>query len=90
MDASDEPRKISQFEHENALMHYGNVNKRSMVMLLAVCVTFIIITLTFVIGYTIRDRNREEYWLMVIQAMTTTGVTEVEDGGAGIHQLQDP
>jgi len=55
-------RTVSAFEHENSLMHYGMVNKRSMIMLISVCVTFVLITLIFVIGYTIRERN----WLDTI------------------------
>jgi hypothetical protein len=55
-------RTVSAFEHENSLMHYGMVNKRSMIMLISVCVTFVLITLIFVIGYTIRERN----WLSTI------------------------
>lgn len=77
---NDAPRTVSAFEHENALWHYGNVNKRSMIMLIAVCVTFVLITLTFVIGYTVCERN----WLGTLSRM---GVTEVSDG---IHQQPDP
>ena len=53
----EKERTVSAFEHENSLMHYGMVNKRSMIMLISVCVTFVLITLIFVIGYTIRERN---------------------------------
>ena len=67
-------RSVSAFEHENALMHYGMVNKRSMIMLISVCVTFVLITLIFVIGYTVRERN----WLDTITRITP--VTEVSDG----------
>lgn len=35
-------RTVSAFEHENSLMHYGMVNKRSMIMLISVCVTFVL------------------------------------------------
>ena len=69
-------RKVSAFEHENSLMHYGMVNKRSMIMLISVCITFVLITLIFVIGYTIREKN----WL---ETLTRMGVTEVSDG---VHQ----
>lgn len=78
---NDQPRTVSAFDHENALMHYGMVNKRSMIMLISVCVTFIIITLTFVIGYTIREKN----WLDTIKSMTPS--VEVSDG---IQQQPDP
>lgn len=60
-------RTVSAFEHENSLMHYGMVNKRSMIMLISVCVTFVLITLIFVIGYTIRERN----WLNTITQINT-------------------
>lgn len=77
----DKPRTVSEFEHENALMHYGMVNKRSMIMLISVCVTFVLITLIFVIGYTIREKN----WLDTL-ARINPG-TEVADG---VHQQPDP
>ena len=60
-------RTVSAFEHENSLMHYGMVNKRSMIMLISVCVTFVLITLIFVIGYTIRERN----WLNTLTQINT-------------------
>ena len=72
-------RTVSAFEHENSLMHYGMVNKRSMIMLISVCVTFVLITLIFVIGYTVREKN----WL---ETLTRIGVTEVADG---VHQQPD-
>ena len=73
-------RTVSAFEHENSLMHYGMVNKRSMIMLISVCVTFVLITLIFVIGYTVREKN----WL---ETLTRIGVTEVADG---VHQQPNP
>ena len=86
---NDTQQTISKFDHENALMHYGMVNKRSMIMLISVCATFIIVTLTYVIGGTIRDNNREQYWLKVISQLTTPGITEV-DAGEGVHQQPHP
>ena len=74
-------RTVSAFEHENSLMHYGMVNKRSMIMLISVCVTFVLITLIFVIGYTVRERN----WLDTITRITP--VAEVADG---VHQQPNP
>ena len=82
MEKKEQTRTISAFEHENALMHYGMVNRRSMIMLISVCVTFILITLTFVIGYTIREKN----WLDTLSRFIPT-VTEVSDG---VHQQPDP
>lgn len=64
---TNKERTVSAFEHENSLMHYGMVNKRSMIMLISVCVTFVLITLIFVIGYTIRERN----WLDTLTRINT-------------------
>lgn len=79
----NKPRTISAFEHENALMHYGMVNHRSMIMLISVCITFVLITLIFVIGYTVREQN----WLNTLARINPT-VSEVADDG--IHQQPDP
>ena len=44
---NDEVKYISKFDHENMQMHYGMVNKRSMIMLISVCITCIVLVLTF-------------------------------------------
>lgn len=71
----EKERTVSWFQHENALMHYGRVNKRSLVALICVCVTFILLTTIFVIAYTIREKN----WLDTIKTIRPA-VTEVQDG----------
>lgn len=79
---NDKVRTVSQFDHENALMHYGMVNKRSMIMLLSVCVTFVLITLIFVIGYTIREKN----WLDTLTRINPAS----EVAADGVHQQPNP
>lgn len=74
---------VSRFEHENDLMHYGRVNKRSLIALIAVCVTFIIITTVFVVAYTVREKN----WLETISRITTPTVEVRADG---VHQQPNP
>ena len=71
----EKERTVSWFQHENALMHYGRVNKRSLVALICVCVTFVLLTTIFVIAYTIREKN----WLDTIKIIRPA-VTEVQDG----------
>ena len=78
----DEPRTVSAFEHENALMHYGKVNKRSMIMLISVCVTCILIVTIFVVSVTYRER-------MWIDALRQAYQTEVA-ADDGVHQQQNP
>ena len=45
---------ISFFDHENTMMHKDMDNERMHRTILFVCITFIIITLIFVLAYTIR------------------------------------
>ena len=84
-------RFVSRFEHENALMHYGRVNKRSLIALVSVCVTCILIVTIFVIGYTIRERDRsnhEQYLVAtIIELSQRPATTEVSDG---LHEQPDP
>lgn len=51
-------------------------NKRMLVALLSVCITFILTIVIFVVGYTIREKN----WLDTLQRV---GVAD------GIHQQSD-
>ena len=62
-------RSVTLFEHENALWHYGRVNKRSMIMMVSSCIMAIVLVLTFVIAYTVREKDwtaRERYLIEVI------------------------
>ena len=65
---------IPFFAHENVLMHYNSANRRMLIALLAVCLTFIITILVFVTGYTAREKN----WLDTIAQMDNR--PEVSDG----------
>ena len=65
------------FAHENVLMHYNRANRRMLIALIVVCVTFITTIVVFVSGYTQREKN----WLDTLQRV---GVTD------GIHQQSDP
>ena len=68
------------FAHENAMVHYNNANRRMLIALIAVCLTFIITVVIFVTGYT----AREKAWLDVLNR---TPATEVADG---VHQQPNP
>ena len=70
----DEKQKcVPFFLHENTMMHYNYANRRMLIALLTVCVTFIITIVVFVTGYTQREKN----WLDTLQR---TGVTD------GVHE----
>ena len=64
------------FAHENVLMHYNRANRRMLIALICVCVTFIVTILVFVTGYTAREKN----WLDTLQR---TGVTD------GVYKQSD-
>ena len=85
MESNDKPLTVSRFEHENALMHYGAVNKRSMIVNIAVCITCVLMTLIFVVTYTIRDREWKKLFVDVLTnraEVQTNGVYEQPDTGA--------
>lgn len=64
------------------LMEYmTTTNRRMFHALLAVCITFIVTIIIFVVGYTIREKN----WLNTIKDITP--VTEVADG---VQQQPNP
>ena len=58
-------------------MHYNRANRRMLIALLTVCVTFIITIVIFVTGYTQREKN----WLDTLQRV---GVSD------GLHEQPDP
>ena len=77
------PATISVFEHENAMMHKDRDCERMKNIVIAVCVTFVIITIIFVTGYTIRTR----IWLdTILQLQQGPTVTEVQNG---VHEQPD-
>lgn len=74
----DDKACVPFFLHENAMMHYNRANRRMLIALICVCVTFIVTIVVFVSGYTQREKN----WLGTLNRMR---VTEVADG----HQKTD-
>ena len=73
------PACIPFFAHENTMMHYNLANKRMLIALICVCLTFIVTICVFVSGYTAREKN----WL---DTMTRLQGVEVQDG---IHEQPD-
>lgn len=71
------PACIPFFAHENSMMHYNHANKRMLIALLAVCITFILTIIIFVVGYTVREKN----WLDTLTRLQT-----VEVDANGVHQ----
>ena len=72
---------IPFFVAENQVMHMDKTNKRMLIALLTVCITFILTIIIFVVGYTVREKN----WL---NTLSRIGVTEVADNG--VQQQPNP
>ena len=68
------PACIPFFDHENTMMHYSEANRRMLIALIAVCITFMLTILIFVNGYTEREKN----WLNTLNRLQQTPVTEVQ------------
>lgn len=78
------------FAHENVLMHYGRVNRRSMITTVCVCIMAVVLVAIFVIAYTVRENGwavREKYLVDTIIELRTPAQTEVPNG---IYQQSDP
>jgi len=75
------PACIPFFAHENTMMHYNTANKRMLIALVTVCITFIVTIVIFVFGYTVREKN----WLDTLTRLNPQ-VTEVPDG---VHEQPD-
>ena len=64
------------FAHENVLMHYNRANRRMLIALAVVCITFIITIVVFVSGYTQREKN----WLDTLQRIGVTDGVQQQSG----------
>ena len=78
----EQEKCIPFFDHQNTMMHYNWVNRRSMISLIAVCVTMIIVVFIFATNQT----KREQMWQETIKEMYRSSVAEVADG----QQNADP
>ena len=68
---------IPFYDHQHTMMHYNWVNRRSMICLIAVCITMIIVVFIFASNQT----QRERMWQETIKEMYSSTVqAEVQDG----------
>ena len=76
-ECSEQEKCIPFFDHQNTMMHYNWVNRRSMISLIAVCLTMIIVVFIFATNQT----KREQMWQETIkQIVNQTTTAEVDDG----------
>lgn len=79
MEKNDVPM-MPVYQAEKIIMHQNFANRRMLIALLSVCMTFILTIVIFVVGYTVREKN----WL---DTLTRVTVQEVENG---VQQNADP
>ena len=68
------------FVHENTMMHYSHANRRMLIALVTVCITFILTIIVFVGGYTQREKN----WLDTLDRIQHPEVSD------GVYQQPNP
>ena len=73
---NEQERCVPFYDHQNTMMHYNWANRRMLIALVTVCLTFIITIVVFVSGYTQREKN----WLDTIRNMGTPAAAEVSNG----------
>ena len=67
------------YQAEKIIMHQNFANRRMLIALLSVCITFILTIVIFVVGYTVREKN----WLDTLTRVTAPEVTN------GVQQNAD-
>ena len=67
---------VPYFVHEGIMTHYSRANKRMLIALAVVCLTFIVTICVFVSGYTQREKN----WLDTLQRVGVTDGTNQQTG----------
>lgn len=81
MDEKNNPACIPFFAHENSMMHYNRVNRRMMIIIITVCISFVLTIAVFVSNYT----KREKEWIALFANMNPQ--TEVRQDG--VHEYPD-
>ena len=79
---------IPFYDHQDTMMHYNWVNRRSMIQLIAVCLTMIIVVFIFATNQTKREemwqesqKTRDQMWQETIKEIVSqTTAAEVDNG----------
>lgn len=80
---SEQEKCIPFYDHQDTMMHYNWVNRRSMIQLIAVCIMAIVIVFIF----TTNQTKREQMWQETIKEVVSQTTTAEVDNG---QQNADP
>ena len=61
---------------DKAILHMNCSNRRMLIALVTVCITFILTIIIFVVGYTIRERNWQDTLLKISPSVEVQNGTE--------------
>ena len=75
-----EGKCIPFYDHQNTMMHYNWVNRRSMIQLIAVCIMAVVMVLIFATNQTQREQMWQETIKNTIESMNKTTAAEVDNG----------
>ena len=65
------------FEYvDKAILHMNFSNRRMLIALVTVCITFILTIIVFVVGYTVRERNWQDTLLKISPGVEVNNGTE--------------
>lgn len=68
------------FEYvDKAMLHMNFSNRRMLIALVSVCITFLLTIVIFVVGYTVRERNWQNTLLTVTHTEVANGTESLPD-----------
>ena len=73
---SEQERCIPYFDHQNTMMHYNWVNRRSMIQLIAVCIMAIVMVFIFATNQTQREKMWQETIKEVVSHINGAEITD--------------
>ena len=79
---SDKERCIPFYDHQNTMMHYNWVNRRSMIITIVVIVSMVLTNFILATNHTAREKMWKE---MIETLVNRTTVAEVDNGRQNDH-----
>ena len=79
---SDKERCIPFYDHQNTMMHYNWVNRRSMIITIVVIVSMVLTNFILATNHTAREKMWKE---MIETLVNRTTVAEVDNGQQDDH-----
>ena len=82
VNSSDKERCIPFYDHQNTMMHYNWVNRRSMIIIIVVVAAMVLTNWILATNHTAREKMWKE---MIETLVNRTTVAEVDNGQQNDH-----